>query len=426
MGTIPELEGALQLVLDASAREHGMMSGWQQRRGALSPRQFVQTLVFGFLEDPQATLSHLARVAHALGALVTPQAISQRFSARSVALLQGVLQDALGLLLEAAPVEAPVWQAFPGGVFLDDATHIALHDDWRERWPGSGTAAALKLPTVIDLVHGALQFALVPACHHDTTTALANGPFPVGALVIEDLGYLDLGRMQARHAAGVATLLPLRCTLALTDARGRRVRLLRWLRRHPNTVVERPVWAQGHCLRLVALPASSATATRHRQALTTDARDHGRPPNALALALADWILLLTTATPAQATALHLGVLMRLRWQVELLFKLWKDQGKLDETRGWNPARIATEWYAKLLGLLLQHWLVLATGWQWADRSLVKAGQTIREYARCLCLGWHDPATLAHLCARIAHSIAVAGRIGSHCHQQSAAAYAVKT
>ena len=82
-----------------------------------------------------------------------------------------------------------------------------------------------------------------------------------------------------------------------------------------------------------------------------------------------------------------------------------------------------EWYAKLLGLLVQHWVVLTTGWQWADRRLVKAGQIIREYTRCLCLDWHDPARLRRLLKRIAQSLAVAGRIGSQCHKHSAAFYA---
>lgn len=426
MGTIAELEGALQLVLQERATTHGRTSGWQQRRSPLSASQFVQTLVLGFLEDPHATLGHLARVAHSLGALVTPQALSQRFSTRSVALLRGVLQDALGVLLDAEPVAVALLQAFPGGVFLNDTTQVAWHDDWQADWPGSGTAAARKLPTRFDLLRGTLALDVIPACHHDTTTAQANDAFPRDAVVIEDLGYLDLGRMQTRQAAGVATVLPLRCTLALADARGRGVRLRTWLRRHAGRVVERPVWIQGQRLRLVALPASPTTAARHRQALTSDARDHGRPPNALAVALADWILILTTIPPERATASQIGTLMRLRWQIELLFKLWKDQGKLDETRGWNPERIDTEWYAKLLGLLVQHWILLTTGWQWADRSLVKAGQTIREYARCLALDWHDPARLRRLLEHIAQSLAVVGRIGSHCHQHSAAFYAATT
>jgi hypothetical protein len=435
MGTIPELEGALQLVLEASASEHGVASGWQQRRAGLRPSQFVQTLVFGFLEDPHATLGHLARVAHALGARVTPQAISQRFTPAAVALLRGVLTDALGVLLQAEPVAVALLQAFPGGVYLNDSTQLALHDDWREAWPGSGMAAALKLPTRFDLLCGGVQLALTPARQHDAVTPLANAPAPPNSLLVEDTGYLHVDRMQQRLAAGGATIVPMRATLALYDAPdapgapgapGQRLDLLAWLRQQADPLVERTVHTGGLTLRLVAVRASPQTVARHQASIREAAQNHGRRPPALPLALADWILILTTATQEQATAAQIATLLRLRWQIELLFKLWKDQGKLDETRGWNPARIEVEWYAKLLGLLVQHWVLLTTGWQWANRSLVKAGQTIREFARCLCRDWRDPARLRRLLDQIAQSVAIAGRIGSHCHQHSAAFYAGST
>lgn len=423
MSTIRDLQQALQLVLVESASEHGLRSGWQRRRGQLSASQFVQTLVWGLLEAPAATLGQWAHVAHATGALVTPQALSQRFSTRSVALLRGVLADALGLLLEAEPVEGALLRAFPGGVYLDDTTQIALHDTWQRIWDGGGTAAALKLPVLFDLLRGGMQIEVTAGRHHDSVTQLANLTFPAGSLVIEDLGYLDSQRMRARQAQGVGTLVPLRCTLALHDLQGRRIDLLAWLRRQPRQAVECAVHWQGLRLRLVAIPAAPETAARKRAGIRVVAQNHGRAPHPRALALADWIVALTTVPVAQATARQMALLLRLRWQIELVFKLWKDQGKLDETRGWNPARIETELYAKLLGLLIEHWLLLTTGWQWADRSLVKAGQIIREYARGLCLVWTECVALTRVCDLIARSLAVAGRIGSHMHQRSAASYA---
>lgn len=423
MNTIRDVEHALQLVLVESANDHGVQSGWQRRCGQISPCQFVQTLVWGFLEAPEATLGHLAQVAHATGALVTPQALSQRFSPRSVALLRGVLADALGLLLEAAPVAVPLFQAFPGGVYLDDTTQIALPDVWHSLWDGGGRAAALKIPALFDLLRGSLQLELTAARHHDSVTQLANVAFPAGSVVIEDLGYLDAQRLQRRQAQGVGTIVPLRCTLALQDGQGRRLNLVAWLRRHPGQAVEREVDWQGRWLRVVAVPASPETAARKRAGIRAAAQRHGRAPHPSALALADWIVVVTTVPPSQATVQQIATLLRLRWQIELVFKLWKEQGKLDETRGWNAARIETELYAKLLGLLIEHWLLLSTGWQWADRSLVKAGQSIRAYARSFCLGWSDHATLTHLCTLIAHSLAVTGRVRSHCHQHSAAFYA---
>ena len=47
------------------------------------------------------------------------------------------------------------------------------------------------------------------------------------------------------------------------------------------------------------------------------------------------------------------------------------------TKGW---RILCKIYAKLLGCLLQHWLIVASRWADPDRSLVKAAATIRNHA----------------------------------------------
>lgn len=97
---------------------------------------------------------------------------------------------------------------------------------------------------------------------------------------------------------------------------------------------------------------------------------------------------------------------------------------MDVMRGWNPASSETELYAKLLGLLLQHWVLLTCdGWQRADRSLVKSGQAIREYARLLCLIWQEAYVLACVCMLIAHAVAATGHLASHSHHRSFASYA---
>ena len=52
------------------------------------------------------------------------------------------------------------------------------------------------------------------------------------------------------------------------------------------------------------------------------------------------------------------MLLRERWQMEMLYKLWKQYGRIDEWRTANPWRVLCELYAKLIGLLLQHWLII--------------------------------------------------------------------
>src|SRR5260370_13897702 len=71
---------------------------------------------------------------------------------------------------------------------------------------------------------------------------------------------------------------------------------------------------------------------------------------------------------------------RERWQIEWLFKLWKQYGHIDEWSTTHPWRVWCELYAKLIGMLLQHWLIVVLAWQNAQRSLVKLAQVIRDTA----------------------------------------------
>jgi Transposase DDE domain len=413
MGSIPELHATLQHLLDDCATEHGRSSRWEQRRGQMTASQFVQLVTFGFVEDPHATLGHLARVGYAVGAAVTPQAISQRMTQAGVQMMKGLVQDAVRLLVQADPVDVEVLQRFPGGVFVNDATQIAWHDDWASEWDGGGRAAALKMPTVIDLLHGTLQTDLIAARQHDSVTALANQAFPVGSVVIEDLGYLDGERMQTRLARQVATVVPYRSKLALLDGQGKRLCVGSWVTAQPHQWCERSVWWQGHMYRLIAMPVSDVVAERKRQGMRDAAQRHGRPVNPLTLRLAAWQVILTTLTPEQATFHEIGLLMRMRWQIELLFKLWKDEGKLDETRGFKPERIQIEFYAKVLGQLIVHWIILTTGWSLPDRSLVKMRRAIQEEMRHVVHLWRSLDALAQWCSFISGLFLKQAHVTSH-------------
>ena len=66
--------------------------------------------------------------------------------------------------------------------------------------------------------------------------------------------------------------------------------------------------------------------------------------------------------------------MLARWQIELLWKLGKQWGAIDEWQTANPSRILCELYAKLLGMLVKHWLLLLSCWDDPHRSFVGAAQ----------------------------------------------------
>ena len=130
--------------------------------------------------------------------------------------------------------------------------------------------------------------------------------------------------------------------------------------------------------RLLAYRVSPDQEATRRVKVLEKARRKGRPVSQARLALSGWTLLVTNVEDlslAEAFEMY-----RVRWQIELLFKLWKQQGKVDEWRSESPSRILCEVYAKLLGLVIQHWACLGELWSDQRRSLVKAGRAVRTYA----------------------------------------------
>ena len=99
----------------------------------------------------------------------------------------------------------------------------------------------------------------------------------------------------------------------------------------------------------------------------------------------------------------------MHWQIEVLFKLWKQHGKLDESRRQQGPRVLIELYAKFMALLIQHWLLLAGCWQQADRSLVKAARVVRAWAERIVRAMTDTQRLEALLSELMAALARAGR-----------------
>ena len=121
-------------------------------------------------------------------------------------------------------------------------------------------------------------------------------------------------------------------------------------------------------------------ADQRRQQLQANAADQTRPVSQPRWQTADWSIYITNASSALLVLAQAQVLVKVRWQIELLFKLWKSDGLLDEWRTTDPWRALTECFAKLLALLIQHWCILLGAWQRPNRSLHQAIQLLRKHA----------------------------------------------
>lgn len=132
--------------------------------------------------------------------------------------------------------------------------------------------------------------------------------------------------------------------------------------------------------RLLVQRVPDVVAAQRRQRVQDEAHDKCRPVSNAAMDLAAWTVVITNAPEDKLGLTEAMVLLKMRWQIELLFKLWKSHGHVDEWRTKKPVRILCEIYAKLLGLVFQQWILVASAWDTAERSLFKAAQIVMAYA----------------------------------------------
>lgn len=418
MTTIAQVAAAMQEILTTIAEDVGHATGFVQRRSPLGGATFTQTLVFGWLANPTAALEELTQTAATLGVAVSPQALDQRFTPSAAACLERVLSLAITRVVAATPVAIPILDRFTA-VYLQDSSTIVLPDALAQIWQGCGgstpehTAAALKLQVRLDLRTGQLagpQLQDGRASDHD---AALPTMLPAGSLRLADLGYWSLDELETLATQQVFWVSRLQASTAVYAADGQRWDVHAFLNTQHNTTVDVPIhMGATHRLpaRLLAVRVPQQVAEQRRRKLKAEARRKGRMVSAARLALAAWTILVTNVPPELLSVQEALILARTRWQIELLFKLWKSHGRIDESRSAKPWRILCEVYAKLLAMVVQHWLLLVGCWGYPDRSLTKAAQTVRKHALHLASAFEEVVHLDRAIATIQRCLAAGCRM----------------
>ena len=420
MTSISEIAQAMEHVLTTVAKAVERSTGFVQRKSKLDGPVFAKTTVLGWLKKPDSTLSDLTQVAAAFGVKITTEGLDDRFTPQAAAFLEHLLNVAVGQVIAAEPVAIPVLQRF-SGVILQDSSVIGLPEQLAKLWPGCGNAshpsevsAALKLQVRLDVLTGRLDGPLLEAGRsQDRNCQLQTRPLPKQALRLADLGYFNLKVFAQLDTQETYFLSRLHVQTAVLNLDGERLDLLALLQHSDPNGVDLAVRIgvkERLQVRLLAVRVPQEVADQRRRRLQAEARRRGQAVSKASLALADWTILITNVPKALLSLAEALVLIRVRWQIELLFKLWKQRCLVDEWRSQKPWRIACEVYAKLIGVVLQHWLCLLGCWTYRDRSLVKAAETVRDHGLMLISALAGAFDVPIVLKRIADALAATPRM----------------
>jgi hypothetical protein len=387
--TLPGLATELQTLFTTTANEAAQASRFVIRKRVLDGPSFVRGLVFGWLANPRATLEELTLSVADAGAVLSPQGLEQRFTATAAECLRRVLAEAVGRVIGTHPRSTSLLQRFRG-VYLLDSTTIPLPAALAEVWRGcgGGTAsagrAALKVQVRWEFTSGTLDgVSWSEGRAADAKAELAKAALPAGALRIADLGYFDLGVLAQYARDDVLWLTRI--------APGTRVvvgdhhwELGAYLKHLGTDRVDQDVQLGAEdrlpC-RLVAVRVPDHVADHRRKQVRRKAGKSGHRLSAERLALCEWTVVATNIPLAQATLDEVLILLRVRWQLELLFKSWKSSGVgLAESCSEKAWRVLCEVYAKLLGAVVRQWVVAVSG-AGPCMSVIRVGRAVQRCAR---------------------------------------------
>ena len=405
MSILQQVPDKMQTILETVPDEVAVHTGLVKRKRKLTGSLLTQTLVFGWLENPEASYQQLTETAATLGIQVSRQAIEQRLTPETSEMLKLTLDAAITEMLEVAGRREalPLLQQF-SGVYVQDSTWITLPDELHETWKGQPKKnhrkpkAALKLHLCFDVLTGGFHdFQLTDGMTADSTAAKAAQPLPKGSLRLADLAYFSLDELEKLTENGVYWISRVKANSYLADEDGERIDLEKTVKsvETENTYFRKPIrigkrkQISGY---LIAERLTEAETNKRRRSIRYRAKRKAQTPSKALLRLAGWNLYITNIEAHQLTPKQIAAVVSIRWQIELMFKCFKSIGKLHVSRSQKPYRMLSEIYAKLIALLIQHTVMLDAGYRHIQQSFIKTAKYIAGYARLLTLSFHRSKT----------------------------------
>jgi hypothetical protein len=200
--------------------------------------------------------------------------------------------------------------------------------------PG-GTGDDWRLHLAYDLLAGRMR--QVDITDRRGGEHLERYRWPAGAVIVADRGYgyrRSVATAVRQQADVVVRIHP--ATFPLETEAGQSFNVLRWLRQRGGAEREWHGWCrwagQPYAVRLVAAKLDPTATRRARRRARRKAQKAGRTITAPTLAVAGWLLLITTLDTGTWSTADVLYVYRARWQVELVFKQMKQLLRLNQIR----------------------------------------------------------------------------------------------
>lgn len=367
-------------------------SGFVERRSPVTGIRFLLTFTTGLLNTPDGTLAQLAAFLGATGgATVSPQAVDERINSMAREFMGACLGRALKMSASIPRGTSGALDRFDH-VYVIDSTNFKLHPALAPCFRGCGggaSAAAMRIQFVFDYRTGIMHVEIGDVRLSDTATLARlieakTLPMDGVCLFLADLGYFKVTTFASIHRQSDHHFLSkLQFGTKFTNPDGTELDLPRLLKKAPDQF-DLTVMMGGTVCRLVGKRLPDKVVNRKIRKANEAARAKSRPISDLYRLFLHYALFVTSL-PAEYGMTQLFALYRIRWQVELTFKVWKSILAIHCIRSARPERVFCEVYGKLIVAVLVNSLC-AAAWAFLD-GLAVSPHKVARHVRAVATNW---------------------------------------
>lgn len=323
-------------------------------------------MLFVYQQGKELSLSDLCLdLYQSCGVEVRKQSIQERFTEKAVAFMKAVLGEVLRQ--EVQNTDTCLLKHFKR-VRIKDSTRFALPDSFSRVYKGHGgatnTVSMISIQYEYDLLSSqTMDLKLTSGTRNDQQDSKeSTSEIKKGDLFIRDLGYVTLGYLQQIIDNGAYFLNRLAPQTAVYHADAP-TKVLdfkachHYMKKHNIPFMEYDVLIgkkKKIPVRLIMHMTAKGEYEKRLRKTKKQARSYGHQVSEAYKDRTRLTLFITNVEKEKITTAAVKQIYRLRWQIELTFKIWKSQAKISQVKEMKMYRFECQLLAKLIWLML-HW-----------------------------------------------------------------------
>jgi predicted Zn-dependent protease with MMP-like domain len=367
------------------------------RTGKISPTMFLDMLIYGISDGFKSLEQMCNKLFAEYGVKIEKQSLDERFNSLSTAFVKELLGQFIQNQISHTTVPETT-QLFKS-VRIKDSTIFDVDESLAKQFPGFGgsekscnSKASVSIQYEFDIKNAkVLDFDFLPATQKDSVNAmLKKDTLEKGDLILRDLGYYsgDIIAHYILHEIFFVSKLYHNVSVYLKEKDKDKIDFAKLYKQMINTKqnhldIQVYIGKKRQPVRLIVLLMPEDIQQNRVDQKNKENKRNGYTTSDEYKARAHFNLYITNIPNENCTWENVTELYRMRWQIELAFKIWKSIMNIDQFLKVKPERILTMLHVKLLWIFM-NWNVVSqcrNQFYLEDYKLLsmyKSFQTIKE------------------------------------------------